>query len=128
VVGFRSVYVLLGAVLLLEVAVLVLVQAERQGWDAELPGVFGEAHAQDTTTASPFPATTTPTTTVTPAPTPTATPAPTTTASPAPTTTASPAPTTILDSGGPADGPAPLMADGGCPAEFPVKKDGACHP
>ncbi len=107
-VGFRPFYVLLGAVLLLEVAALVLVQAERKGWDAELPGVFGEAHAQDTTTASPFPETTT--------------------ASPAPTTTASPAPTTILDSGGPADGPAPLMPDGGCPAEFPVKKDGACHP
>ena len=123
-VGFRSVYVLLGAVLLLMVAALVLVQAERKGWDAELPGVFGEAHAQDTTTASPFPETTT----ASPAPTTTASPAPTTTASPAPTTTASPAPTTILDSGGPADGPAPLMPDGGCPAEFPVKKDGACHP
>ena len=115
-VGFRPVYALLGAVLLLEVAALVLVQEERKGWDAELPGVFGEAHAQDTTTASPFPAATT------------ASPAPTTTASPAPTTTATPAPTTILDSGGPADGPAPLMPDGGCPSEFPVKKDGACHP
>jgi hypothetical protein len=133
-VGFRSVYALLVAVLLLEVAALVLVQGERKGWDAELPGVFGEARAQDsspapTTTASPFPESTT----VTPAPTTTVTPAPTTTASPAPTTTsasASPEPTNddLFNSGGPADGPAPLMPDGGCPAEFPVKKDGACHP
>jgi hypothetical protein len=131
VVGFRPVLALLGAVLLLEVAALVLVQAERKGWDAELPGVFGEAHAQDSspapTTASPFPESTT----VTPAPTTTATPAPTTTSSPSASASASPKPKegeNLFDSGGPADGPAPLMPDGGCPAEFPVKKDGACHP
>jgi hypothetical protein len=33
----------------------------------------------------------------------------------------------LFDSGGPTNGPVPLMADGGCPAEFPVKHNGLCH-
>jgi hypothetical protein len=33
----------------------------------------------------------------------------------------------LFDSGGPANGPVPLMADGGCPVEFPVKHNGLCH-
>jgi hypothetical protein len=33
----------------------------------------------------------------------------------------------LFDSGGPTDGPVPLMADGGCPVEFPVKHSGLCH-
>ena len=33
----------------------------------------------------------------------------------------------LLNAGGPADGPIPLMPTGGCPAEFPVEKDGACY-
>jgi micrococcal nuclease len=33
----------------------------------------------------------------------------------------------LLQAGGPAAGPVPLMPDGGCPAEFPVKQGGACH-
>ena len=116
-VGFRPIFALLGAVLLLEVAGLVLVQAERKGWDTELPGVFGPAHAQQNNS---------------PAPTTTASPAPTTTSSPSASASASPKPQEndddLFNSGGPADGPVPLMPDGGCPAEFPEKRDGACHP
>jgi hypothetical protein len=33
----------------------------------------------------------------------------------------------LFASGGPTNGPVPLMADGGCPAEFPAKRDGLCH-
>ncbi len=33
----------------------------------------------------------------------------------------------LFASGGPTTGPVPLMPDGGCPAEFPVKRDGLCH-
>ena len=64
-----------------------------------------------------------------------------TTASPAPatTTTASPSPTTttatpdqerspLMDAGGPAAGPVPLMPGGGCPQEYPVRRHEACYP
>jgi hypothetical protein len=33
----------------------------------------------------------------------------------------------LFDSGGPTNGPVPLMADGGCPAEFPEKHNALCH-
>jgi hypothetical protein len=33
----------------------------------------------------------------------------------------------LLDAGGPTSGPLPLMPDGGCPREFPIKRDGACY-
>jgi hypothetical protein len=33
----------------------------------------------------------------------------------------------LFASGGPTNGPVPLMADGRCPAEFPAKRDGLCH-
>ncbi|CAN5777066.1 hypothetical protein BH18ACT11_BH18ACT11_18020 [soil metagenome] len=33
----------------------------------------------------------------------------------------------LLDAGGPANGPVPLMADGNCPAEFPVKHEALCY-
>ena len=33
----------------------------------------------------------------------------------------------LFASGGPTKGPVPLMADGGCPVEFPVKHKGLCH-
>jgi hypothetical protein len=33
----------------------------------------------------------------------------------------------LFDSGGPENGPVPLMADGGCPAEFPVERAGLCY-
>ena len=64
-----------------------------------------------------------------------------TTASPTPettTTTASPSPTTatataaqerspLMDAGGPTAGPVPLMPGGGCPQEYPVRRDAACY-
>lgn len=33
----------------------------------------------------------------------------------------------LFESGGPENGPVPLMPDGGCPVEYPVKQDRACH-
>jgi hypothetical protein len=33
----------------------------------------------------------------------------------------------LLEAGGPSSGPVPLMPDGGCPREFPTKRDGACY-
>jgi hypothetical protein len=33
----------------------------------------------------------------------------------------------LLDAGGPRSGPLPLMPDGTCPKEFPVKRGGACY-
>jgi hypothetical protein len=33
----------------------------------------------------------------------------------------------ILDSGGPKNGPVPLMSGGGCPDEYPVELGGACY-
>jgi hypothetical protein len=72
------------------------------------------------------------TTTYAPTTTSTASPAPTTTTA-SPTATASPSPSTpspsdkMLNSGGPANGPVPLMPGGKCPSEYPVLKDGACY-
>ena len=34
----------------------------------------------------------------------------------------------LLAAGGPTSGPVPLMPDGGCPREFPTKRDGLCYP
>ena len=34
----------------------------------------------------------------------------------------------LLKSGGPSNGPLPLMPDGSCPTEYPSKQDGACYP
>jgi len=33
----------------------------------------------------------------------------------------------LFDSGGPENGPVPLMPDGGCPAEFSVERSGLCY-
>ncbi len=33
----------------------------------------------------------------------------------------------LFESGGPTNGPVPLMADGACPAEFPVRHKDLCH-
>lgn len=33
----------------------------------------------------------------------------------------------LLRAGGPAKGPVPNLPGGGCPAEYPIKKDAACH-
>ena len=34
---------------------------------------------------------------------------------------------TVLDSGGPENGPVPLMPDGGCPVEYPVQRGDLCY-
>lgn len=34
---------------------------------------------------------------------------------------------TLMNAGGPATGPIPLMPGGECPAEFPVQSGGACY-
>jgi micrococcal nuclease len=47
--------------------------------------------------------------------------------SPAPDPPPSPRPVPQFKAGGSQTGPAPLMPNGGCPKEFPVKEDGACH-
>jgi hypothetical protein len=33
----------------------------------------------------------------------------------------------LMDAGGPANGPVPIMPDDRCPAEYPVKQNGACY-
>lgn len=33
----------------------------------------------------------------------------------------------LMDSGGPSDGAVPAMPGGGCPAEFPIARGGACY-
>ena len=79
-----------------------------------------EATAPESTT----PETTTPETT---APQPAApqpvTPQPTTPAPPPP----PPPDRTVLDSGGPENGPVPLMPDGGCPVEYPKQRGEVCY-
>jgi hypothetical protein len=37
-------------------------------------------------------------------------------------------PRDLFNAGGPTHGPVPLMPDGGCPKEFPVKHNGLCYP
>jgi hypothetical protein len=37
-------------------------------------------------------------------------------------------PRDLFNAGGPSNGPVPLMPDGGCPKEFPVKHNGLCYP
>jgi endonuclease YncB( thermonuclease family) len=49
-----------------------------------------------------------------------------TTPRPAPSTTPLGA-KTVLDSGGPQNGPVPLMPDGGCPVEYPVQRGDLCY-
>jgi hypothetical protein len=34
----------------------------------------------------------------------------------------------LFDSGGPTNGPVPLMPNGGCPVEYPVQHNGLCYP
>src|SRR5215203_47454 len=53
------------------------------------------------------------------------------TASPPSSASASPTPqppSDLFNSGGPTNGPVPLMPDGGCPEEFPIKHNGLCYP
>jgi micrococcal nuclease len=50
---------------------------------------------------------------------------------PQPTTPAQPPPPlpdrTVLESGGPENGPVPLMPDGGCPVEYPKQRGNVCY-
>ena len=62
------------------------------------------------------------TATASPSPTPEPTPQPTRSPSPAP----QPNPD-LFDAGGPTIGPAPLMPDGSCPKEYPVRQVDACY-
>jgi hypothetical protein len=55
------------------------------------------------------------------------TPAPSSNSSPSPKPKPLPESRNLFASGGPTNGPVPLMADGGCPAEFPAKRNGLCH-
>ena len=79
--------------------------------------------ARDETPVGPV-ASPPPTTTSAP---PTTTSAPPTTASVPPTTPSPPPEPTLMDGGGPENGTAPLMRDGSCPVEYPVKRDGLCY-
>ncbi len=66
---------------------------------------------------------------------PTSSASPTVSASPSSSASASPSAAqqqydgdNLFNSGGHSNGPVPLMPDGSCPAEFPVKTNGACYP
>jgi hypothetical protein len=65
---------------------------------------------------------------------PTSSASPTASASPSSSASASPSAAEqqyddgLLDSGGPTNGPVPLMPDGNCPAEYPTKTNGLCYP
>jgi hypothetical protein len=84
-----------------------------------------------TTIATPPPKSIPPTKTPPPASSPPPkTPPPTTSASPPSSASASPTPQPprdLFNAGGPTGGPVPLMPDGGCPKEFPVKHNGLCY-
>ena len=103
---------------LLQIAALALVVlatgfALRAAWESP-PAV----EAQEITSLTPT------TSTATASPTPTTTSTTPATASPSP---SSPSPSDrMLESGGPAAGPVPLMPGGECPSEYPVLKNGAC--
>jgi hypothetical protein len=49
------------------------------------------------------------------------------TSSPPPITTSPPPKRTILESGGPENGPVPLMPGGVCPVEYPVERADLCY-
>jgi hypothetical protein len=85
----------------------------------------GAADSATGSTASPAGASPTTSATATASPSPTPEPA-----TPAPTHSPNPAPQpnpNLFDSGGPTIGPAPLMPDGGCPKEYPIKRADACY-
>ena len=49
------------------------------------------------------------------------------TATPNTTSTANPTPNPLLGSGGPRRGPVPFLPGGGCPFEYPVKREEGCY-
>jgi micrococcal nuclease len=91
-------------------------------------GIWGLAATEETTAApattpTPEPTTSSPTSTASPQPT-----TQTATPLPEPARTSSPEREPLMEAGGPADGPVPLMPGGSCPAEFPIERSGACYP
>ena len=84
-----------------------------------------------TTIATPPPKSTPSTKTPPPASTPrTKTPPRNSNASPPSRASASPTPQPprdLFNAGGPSNGPVPLMPEGGCPREYPVKHNGLCY-
>jgi hypothetical protein len=111
----------------------------------ETPVDVGGSSPPSTTITTPPPTSSPPTTTITtPPPTtspPTKTPPPASTprtrtpprnsnASPPSSASASPTPQPprdLFNAGGPSNGPVPLMPDGDCPVEYPVKHNGLCY-
>jgi micrococcal nuclease len=79
--------------------------------------------------STPAPPTPSPTLTPTPSPTPSPTPTPTPSPTPSPSPGPGPPPIerTILESGGPENGPVPLMPGGGCPVEYPIERGDLCY-
>jgi len=117
--------------------------------DYDYGGTGTTTSASPTTTSSASPTTTSsasPTTTSSASPTTTSSPAPSQdgtndgSASASPTSSASPSSDAsaspeveergddLMKSGGPGDGPVPLMPDGSCPVEFPTRQNGLCYP
>jgi hypothetical protein len=102
--------------------------------DGQDDGIACETYPYDDPARDETPVTTGTSPSPTSSPTPTATSSPSLTSSPSPTSTPSPSPKPqpnpkLFNSGGPTNGPVPLMPDGSCPVEFPVKaQDGLCYP
>ena len=105
--------------------------------DYDYGGTGSTTSASPTTTSSPAPTTSSPAPTTTSSPesttgSPQSSPSPT--SSPSPSSDASASPEAderddgLMRSGGPGDGPVPLMPDGGCPVEFPTIRNGLCYP
>src|SRR5919199_1938794 len=118
-----------GKALTLAVVVLVVIAGftSRLTWEA-LVHPSTPAEAQDTTSMSPFG-----TSSASPAATSSTPPTTTSTSSASPGASSGSATSSqdngnLFNAGGPETGPVPLMPDGGCPEEYPVKQGGACYP
>ena len=83
----------------------------------------GDTPGNTTGTTTSEPATSRPTPPPPEQPGPTPSPPP----QPAPSPQPAPGSGTLMTAGGPSAGPAPLMPDGTCPVEYPVKRGGACY-
>ena len=90
-------------------AILAADPTDPNGLDADNDGEACEEDAGSGSTTSTATATATPTTTAT-------------------ATAPAQPPDDLLQGGGPSSGPVPLMPDGSCPIEYPVKQNEACFP
>src|SRR3954471_11111680 len=102
----RQTLVVMALLMVAEILVAAGVVAERYGW--QMPGLDNIAYAQPGPSSSP--------------------PGPGPSPGPNPPSQPGPPPATILNSGGPSEGPVPVMLDGSCPKEFPVQVERACFP